>query len=163
LAQFTGTIDISSRKAASEAAFTFTRDLIRVGASIPRKVDQIANVGDSLDRFSETVVGAAVVEQADRKLEADLARIREFGYINISVDASRVHSLTVAHCLLSNPFHLQRPISEDLHKSSGYTGEDYPSLSRKLVENVAMPEVVICLIVIDALAVQASGLNLFLL
>jgi hypothetical protein len=36
--------------------------------------------------------------------------------------------LTVAHCPLSNPFHLQQPILLDVHEGHGYTKEYYAIL-----------------------------------
>jgi hypothetical protein len=50
----------------------------------------ITNGDDLLDWFSEKAVRATLTEQADRKREVDLARIREFRYINISADAGTV-------------------------------------------------------------------------
>jgi hypothetical protein len=52
----------NARAAGPGLPFAFTGELIQVGASIPRKVDQIVNVGDLFDRFSEKAVGMAVIE-----------------------------------------------------------------------------------------------------
>jgi hypothetical protein len=70
--------------------------LIQIGNSVPRQGDQIVHVGDLLDYSSEKAVHATVIKQRNRKLEVGLARIREFRYINLSVDAGAMHSLTVA-------------------------------------------------------------------
>jgi hypothetical protein len=65
LTQFGATADIGFRKAAGEAMFGFTQDLIQVGDSVPRKVHQIANLGDLPDWFFEKAIRTAVIEKAD--------------------------------------------------------------------------------------------------
>jgi hypothetical protein len=97
----------------------FIRHLIQVGAFIPPKADQISTVGHLLCRSSENAALAAVIEQADRKREMHFARIREFQYVNISIEAGTMHSLAAAHCMLPNLFHLQDPIFFDTHESQG--------------------------------------------
>jgi hypothetical protein len=86
-----------------------------------------------LDRFSEKGVERRIFQLADQKFDSCLAQLEEIRLVNVSVDSGTIHSLTVVHCLVSNPFLFLRAVLFDLCESLHETKEDCSGLSKSIV------------------------------
>jgi hypothetical protein len=98
IAEFTGAVDLSFHRAAGMATFKLVTNLIQLGASLPRQGNQIVNITNFLDRFSDRRVRDEMIQVADDKFQADIANLRDVHFVNISVDSGTVHSFSVIPC-----------------------------------------------------------------
>jgi hypothetical protein len=173
IAKFAGATDLSFRKTAGDATFKFVSELIDLGISARQELGETVCAAEILDRFSEKAVRTMMIRVANEQFETHLAQLEEVRFVNLSVDSGTVHSLTAIHCLVSNPFSLQRPIVFDLCPNFNFTKSDYASLFQEVIHKLTVGgesarfahspvgRIVISAVVIDNLRAQAAGFAMF--
>jgi hypothetical protein len=87
----------------------------------------------------------------------------ESGLGDLTVDAGTVHHLKTIPCLLSNPCHMDEPVLLTLREHESFANQNYARLFQKLIEIVQSSGLILCLVVIDNIAAESSGLHQTLL
>jgi hypothetical protein len=111
---------------------------------------------------------------ADEEFKATMGQLEDVRSVNVSTDLTTVHTLTLIHCIVSNPFLLARLVLFELQETLRFTAENCASLfetivlrltrreSTMLVQDRRRANLVVIAFLIDNLSAQSSGLDLFL-
>jgi hypothetical protein len=136
VAAFAGSTGLSFRKAAGDVTFKFTSNLIHLRISISSQISSKTRVAHVFDRFSAFSIQRRMSRLADEKLEASMAQLEDIRFVNVAIDSGTVHSLTLIHCMISNPFLLTHPVlfdlCENLHFTTGNCASLFESIVRRL-------------------------------
>jgi hypothetical protein len=123
----------SFRRAAGDATFEFVSEPIDGRISVPRKISPNAHLADALDRFSVLSVQQSMIQLADQQFGASMAEFEDIHFVNVLVDSGTVHTLTLVHCVVLNPFLLPRPVLFDFRESAHFVKGNHASLSERSV------------------------------
>jgi hypothetical protein len=120
LARFCGETDLSFAKGASIATRQFITGLLEIGSTLPSPtpcIDEQINVRELLVSFTDKTIAQEMVNVADRDFDRRAKEASNDHFINLATDTGSVLKFKAFHCLITNPFRIDRPIVLDVYEN----------------------------------------------
>jgi hypothetical protein len=134
--------------------------LIQLGATLKRQYSGLPmDVSTMVDRITEHGITDSILERGGKICSQTMNRLLRIRFVNLVVDAGKVHTLKSVVCLLSNPHSVDPPVLLELYENLDASKSAYQELFMTLFAEIASKDLILCSVIIDNLPAQSYGLD----